>query len=35
MDCDFCEYAEDCFNPDDCVYLEDGRQEDDVNAENI
>lgn len=20
MDCDFCEYAEDCFSEDDCVY---------------
>lgn len=27
MDCNFCKYAEDCFNPDDCVYLEDGSKE--------
>lgn len=20
MDCDFCEYAEDCYGPEDCVY---------------
>ena len=28
MDCDFCEYAEDCFIPEeDCVYLEEESEE--------